>query len=114
MSLTHQFWPKLDNEACRTVNTSVACVYNSLPDYRMVSASGSIRFKDNYTVNFGIENLLDTDPPCRNSNPTLLPTPQAPFQFPQTCSHIGGGAGGDAATYDPLGRRYYISMNFEF
>ena len=70
MSLTHQFWPKLDNEACRTVNTSVACIYNSLPSYDLVSASGNIRFKDNYTLSFGIENLLDTDPPCINANPT--------------------------------------------
>jgi outer membrane receptor protein involved in Fe transport len=116
MSLTHQFWPKLDNEACRTNNMAIACRFNSLPDYRQVSASGSIRFKDNYTVNFGIENLLDTDPPClwNNSDPTLVPTAQAPWQFAANCGHIGGGGGGDAATYDPLGRRYYVSMNFEF
>jgi hypothetical protein len=44
----------------------------------------------------------------------LTPTAALPFQFPTTCQHIGGGAGGDAATYDPLGRRYYVSMNFEF
>ncbi len=114
VSLTHQYWPKLDNEACRTNNVSVACVYNSLPSNSLLSASGNIRFKDNYTVSLGIENLLDTDPPCINSNPTLLPTAAAPFQFPTACSHIGGGAGGDAATYDPLGRRFFVSMNFEF
>ena len=114
LSMTHQFWPKLDNEACRTANVSVACVYNSLPSYDLLSLSGSLRFKERYTVNMGIENLLDTDPPCRNANPTLTPTAALPFQFPTQCSHIGGGAGGDAATYDPLGRRYYISMNFEF
>ena len=114
MSVTHQFWPKLDNEACRTNNTSVACLYNSLPSYDLLSASGNIRFRDNYTLSIGIENLLDTDPPCVNSNPTLLPTAAIPFQFPTDCTHIGGGGGGDSGTYDPLGRRFFISMNFEF
>jgi outer membrane receptor protein involved in Fe transport len=91
-------------------------VYNSLPDYMLLTAATNIRFRDNYTLSLGIENLLDTDPPCRwnNADPTLAPTPAAPFQFAQACSHIGGGAGGDAATYDPLGRRFYISMSFEF
>jgi iron complex outermembrane receptor protein len=111
MSVTHQFWPSLDNEACRTNNTSVACVYNSLPDYSLMSASGSIRFKDNYTVSFGIENLLDKDPPCNNANPTLLPTTALPWQFPTECTHV---TGNDGSTYDPLGRRYFLSMNFEF
>lgn len=111
MSLTHQFWPKLDNEACRTNNASVACLYNSLPSYDLMSAAGNIRFKENYTLSIGIENLLDTDPPCNNSDPTLVPTAAQPFQFPRTCSHV---TGPDTATYDPLGRRFFISMNFEF
>jgi outer membrane receptor protein involved in Fe transport len=114
MSVTHQFWPSLDNEACRTNNTSVACVYNSLPDYNLWSASAFVRFRDNYQLTFGIENLFDKDPPCINSNPTTLPTPALPFQFPTSCSHLGGGGGDNASTYDPLGRRYYISLNFEF
>jgi outer membrane receptor protein involved in Fe transport len=111
MSLTHQYWPKLDNEACRTNNTSVACVYNSLPSYGLLSASGNIRLKDNYTLSLGIENLLDTDPPCINQNPTTTPTAALPFQFATDCTHV---TGGDGATYDPLGRRFFISMNVEF
>jgi outer membrane receptor protein involved in Fe transport len=123
MSLTHQFWPKLDNEACRTNNVSVACMYNSLPSYDLLSASANLRFKDNYTLSLGIENLLDTDPPCLNQDPTLFAAPftapgvvpaRNPFQFPTECTHIGGGGGGDSGTYDPLGRRFFISMNFEF
>jgi iron complex outermembrane recepter protein len=109
VSLQHQFWPKLDNQACRTNNTSVACLYNSLPSYDLLSAAGSIRFKDNYTVNIGIDNLLDTDPPCTNSNPTTTPTSALPFQFPTDCTRVN-----DGSTYDPLGRRFFVSMNFEF
>jgi outer membrane receptor protein involved in Fe transport len=109
LAMTHQYWPTLDNEACRTNNTAVACVYNSLPDYRLVSLSGNLRFQERYTLSIGIENLLDTDPPCLNQNPTLLPTAQNPFQFPTDCTRTG-----DGSTYDPLGRRFFISMNFEF
>jgi hypothetical protein len=36
-----------------------------------------------------------------------------PFATPDT--HIGGGlGGGSGATYDPLGRRYFISMTMSF
>jgi outer membrane receptor protein involved in Fe transport len=107
--MTHQYWPKLDNEACRTNNVSVACVYNSLPSYDLLSLSGNIRFQDKYSVNIGIENLLDTDPPCLNSNPTTTPTAALPFQFATECTHTG-----DGSTYDPLGRQFYISMTMDF
>jgi outer membrane receptor protein involved in Fe transport len=109
MSFNHQYWPRLDNEACRTNNAAVACLYNSLPTYDLFSASGNIRFQDRYTLSIGIENLLDTDPPCLNQNPTLTPTAQNPFQFPTDCTRTG-----DGSTYDPLGRRFFVSMNFEF
>jgi outer membrane receptor for ferrienterochelin and colicin len=109
VSMTHQYWPTLDNESCRNSNVAVSCIYNSLPDYRLVSLSGNVRFQERYTLSMGIENVLDTDPPCLNQNPTLLPTAQNPFQFPTDCTRTG-----DGSTYDPLGRRFFISMNFEF
>jgi hypothetical protein len=56
-----------------------------------------------------VENLLDEEPPCNNSDPTLLPTLAAPFQFPRACSHVT-----DGATYDPLGRTYFVSMTMDF
>jgi hypothetical protein len=60
-------------------------------------------------VSFGIENLLDEEPPCLNANPGAAP-------FPTQCSHVGStfGNAGDTATYDPLGRRFFLSMNMEF
>jgi outer membrane receptor protein involved in Fe transport len=85
-------------------------VYNSLPDYQLFSAAANLRFADRYTVSIGIENLLDEEPPCINANPAAAP-------FPTECTHVGAGAfgpAGDASTYEPLGRRYYISMNMEF
>ena len=112
LSVTHQYWPELDNNACRTNAASVACVYNSLPAYGLVSLSGNIRFNDKYTVSMGLENLLDKDPPCLNANPTTTPgsgTPPNAFAFATDCTHTG-----DGSTYDPLGRTYFISMTMDF
>jgi outer membrane receptor protein involved in Fe transport len=109
VNFTHQFWPGLDNLACRTNINSQGCVYNSLPDYQLFSASANIRFADRYRVSIGIENLLDEEPPCVNANPGATP-------FPTQCTHVGStfGNAGDTSTYEPLGRRYFISMNMEF
>jgi outer membrane receptor protein involved in Fe transport len=102
LNVTHQFWPATPNLACRTNVNSQACVYNSQPDYQLFSASANLRFADRYMVSFGVENLLDEEPPCLNANPAATP-------FPLDCTRTG-----DFSTYDPLGRRYFISMNMEF
>jgi iron complex outermembrane recepter protein len=111
VQLQHQYWPALDNNACRTNPQAVACLYNSLPAYNLFSVNASIRFKDKYRVSFGLENLLDTDPPMNYgaSNPTLVPTSAAPYQFAAAPVHVT-----DGATYDPLGRTYFISMTMDF
>jgi outer membrane receptor protein involved in Fe transport len=101
LSVTHQYWPKLDNEACRTAATSQQCVYNSLPAHNLLAASGNYRF-DKYTLSVGIQNLLDEDPPCIGANPFATP-------FATDCTRTG-----DGSTYDPLGRRYFISMTMDF
>ncbi len=101
MQLRHQYWPELDNNACRTNALSQQCVYNSLPAFDLFALSGNYRF-DQYTVSFGIENLLDEEPPCVGANPTATP-------FPTDCTRTG-----DGSTYDPLGRRYFVSMSLEF
>jgi len=101
LSLRHQHWPSLDNNACREDRTSTACVYNSLPSHDLFALSGNYRF-DRYVVSLGIENLLDEDPPCINANPTSS-------RFPMACTRSG-----DGATYDPLGRRFFLSMTMDF
>jgi outer membrane receptor protein involved in Fe transport len=53
-------------------------------------------------VSLGIENLLDEDPPCVGADPTDTP-------FPTACTRTGNGA-----TYDPLGRRYFLSVTMDF
>jgi len=100
LSLRHQYWPVLDNAGCRTNTQSLGCLYNTLPAYNLFALSAGYSF-DKYTIRLGIENLLDEDPPCIGQRPNNVP-------FPLDCTHSGG------STYDPLGRRYFVSMNMEF
>ena len=100
ISLRHQYWPELDNTGCRTDVNSLGCLYNTLPAYNLFALSTGYSF-DKYTIRLGIENLLDEDPPCIGQRPANVP-------FPLDCTHSGG------STYDPLGRRYFVSMNMEF
>jgi outer membrane receptor protein involved in Fe transport len=102
INVTHQYWPELKNQACRASPDSVACVYNSLPSYGLFSVTGNYRLFERYNVSLGIENLLNEEPPCNNSNPTATP-------FPTACTRVT-----DGATYDPLGRQFYISMTMDF
>ncbi|MDX1561972.1 MAG: TonB-dependent receptor, partial [Gammaproteobacteria bacterium] len=103
ISLRHQFWPELDNVSCRTAPTSDPCIYSSDPTYDLFALTGSYSF-DRYTVRVGIENLLDTEPPCIGQRPNNTP-------FPLDCTHSAGASG---AVYDPLGRRYFVSMTMDF
>ena len=117
MQLRHQYWPSIESGSCVTAPTSNACRYG-LPagfgppgvdtDYQLFALSGNYSFTDRYTLRFGIENLFDEEPPLAGGDPNALP-------FPTPDTHIGGGlGGGSGATYDPLGRRYFISMTMEF
>src|SRR5690606_3134607 len=101
LSLRHQHWPDLQSNSCRENPTGVTCLNNSLPSHDLFALSGNYRF-DRYIVSLGIENLFDKEPPCTGANPDNPP-------FPLQCTRTGGGA-----TYDPLGRRYFLSMTMDF
>jgi outer membrane receptor protein involved in Fe transport len=117
MQLRHQYWPEIKSGACVTAPTSTACTYYlgvgfgppAVDEaYQLFALSGSYSFNDRYTLRFGIENLLDEEPPMAGGNPTTLP-------YPTPDTHIGGGlGGGSGATYDPLGRRAFLSMTMDF
>ena len=69
--------------------------------YTLWDLNGSYRWDDRYTFRAGIQNLLDKLPPRSGGNATATPFPT-----------IGGRAGG--GTYDPLGRRFFISVTADF
>jgi outer membrane receptor protein involved in Fe transport len=117
LQLRHQYWPEIQSAACVTAPASAGCTYG-LPagfgppgvdsDYQLFALTGSYMFGERYTLRYGIENLLDEEPPLAGGNPLALP-------FPQPDTHIGGGlGGGSGATYDPLGRRGFISLTMDF
>jgi outer membrane receptor protein involved in Fe transport len=104
ISLRHQYWPSIDHPDCRNAATATSnnCLNGGVQeDYSLFALTGSYSFADKYNLRVGIENLLDTDPPCVGGNPTATP-----YAIP--CTHQGG------STYDPLGRRYFVSMTMDF
>jgi outer membrane receptor protein involved in Fe transport len=64
--------------------------------YDAFDASGSFRFSDSMTLRFGIDNLLNTDPPITDR------TAYSP------------GANTNAGFYDVLGRRAYVALGMQF
>ena len=74
----------------------------------LFALNGSYQFGERYTLRAGIENLLDEEPPIVGVNPL-----QTPFANPGTHAGIGLGTA-VGSTYDPLGRRYYLSLTMDF
>jgi len=115
LSLRHQFWPSIDPAACgvplatpTSCSSALAIGGGVQESYQQLALSGSYRFGEKYTLRAGVENLLDTEPPIVGVNPT-----QVPFANPGT--HAGrGGFAATGSTYDPLGRRGFISLTMDF
>jgi iron complex outermembrane receptor protein len=116
ISIRHQFWPSVLPAACADDPTAgpTSCA-NALAtgggvreNYQLFSLSGSYRIGDKYTIRVGVDNLLDEEPPLTGAEPNALP-----FAVPAT--HAGRGLGaGIGSTYDPLGRRGFISLTMDF
>jgi outer membrane receptor protein involved in Fe transport len=103
LSLRHQYWPTIESGACVTAPQTGGCWYGGVATaYNLFGLSGNIQIGDKYTLRMGIDNLLDEDPPLNQGNPDALPFATPP-------SHVGNGA-----TYDPLGRRAFVSMTMDF
>jgi iron complex outermembrane recepter protein len=99
VSLRTQYWPSIKaGAAAINPNTTAIGVTTS---YALFALSGSYRFGDRYTFRAGIENLLDRDPPRSGGNPNATPFPV-----------VGNRAPG--STYDPLGRRGFVSISMDF
>jgi iron complex outermembrane recepter protein len=99
LSLRNQYWPSIRSGAFATnPDTNARGVRSS---YTLFALSGNYRLNDRFMLRAGIENLLDRDPPRSGGNPYAT-------AFPTTGTRAGGG------TYDPLGRRGFISMSMDF
>jgi len=107
-SLRHQYWPELEDGSCRINPLADACRYSTYPDQQLLSATFGYTFNEKYRLIVGIENLLDQDPPCVGAEPNRVP-------YAYTCEHASQ-TPGDLynATFDQLGRRYFLSMTMDF
>jgi outer membrane receptor protein involved in Fe transport len=115
LSLRHQYWPSVDPAACGTPQTTPTSCANALftgggvqEDYMLFALSGSYRFGEKYTLRLGLENLFDEEPPIVGTNPLATPFPN-----PGTAAGIGLGTA-IGSTYDPLGRRGFVSLTMDF
>jgi len=107
-SLRHQYWPELTDFSCTINATADSCLYYSYPDQHMFAATFGYRFGEKYNLTVGIENLLDEDPPCVGAEPN-----RQPYAF--TCEHASQVPGDQYnATYDVLGRRFFVGMTMDF
>ena len=87
--------------------------YGGVDDsYHLVHLSGSYSFADRYMSTFGIENLLDKEPPLMGGNPTTRPFPIAPSHA--TSIGTGGLGQGGNSVYEPLGRRAFVGLTMNF
>jgi outer membrane receptor protein involved in Fe transport len=112
-SLRHQHWPEILDASCIAAPAGTGCRYGGVQQsYQLFALSGSYAFREKYTLRFGIENLLDEEPPLRGGDPNALPFPIAPTHIGSPFAPDGGTTTG--ATYDPLGRRGFVSMTMEF
>jgi iron complex outermembrane recepter protein len=112
-TLRHQFWPSLLDATYADGLTGPPNPLGNINDsYQLFYLGGSFSFSEKYLVTFGIENLLDEDPPLVGGNPNNA-------RFPVPPSHIvtngtaNFGAGG-SAVYEPLGRRFFFGMSMNF
>jgi outer membrane receptor protein involved in Fe transport len=112
-TLRHQFWPSLlDASYAEGVTGPPNPLGNINDDYQLFYLGGSFRFNDTYNLTFGIENLLDEDPPLVGGNPNnaRFPVPPSPIVSVGTANFGAGGS----AVYEPLGRRFFVGMSMNF
>jgi outer membrane receptor protein involved in Fe transport len=74
--------------------------YTDTPSYDIFDVSGRYTFSDRYNLRFGVDNLLDKEPPVVN----LRTVAEGYTQTGVT----------NGAFYDVLGRRYYVGMTVQF
>ena len=113
ITLRDQYWPSvLDPTYAKGLIGTPNPLGSINTSYTLLYLGGSYAFHDKYTLRFGIDNLLDRDPPLAGGDPNSVP-----FPIPQT--HVistgrGGFGAGGSSVYEPLGRRYFVSMTMDF
>lgn len=74
--------------------------------YDYFALYGGYRVNENLTISGGIENLFDVLPPLSGGEPWR--EAENPNDYNRAATRAGGG------TYDPLGRRMFVNVSFNF
>lgn len=113
LTLRHQFWPSLLDATYADGAIGTPSPLGNINDsYQLFYLGGSYTFRDRYTLSFGIENLLDEDPPRVGGDPN-----NARFPIPPSHIVVGGNSGfgaGGSPIYDSLGRRAFVNLAMQF
>jgi len=94
VALGWQYYSSLKNLAAAQ---NPATTVEGTPSYNLFNLSTSYNW-ENYTVRFGVDNLLDADPEVYGANPGIDSNTDATL----------------TQYYDPLGRRFYIGVQANF
>jgi outer membrane receptor protein involved in Fe transport len=112
-TLRHQFFPSLKDATFAEGALGIPNPLGNINDsYQLFYVGGSFSFRDQYTLSFGIENLLDEEPPLVGGNPNnaRFPIPPSPIVAVGTANFGAGGS----AVYEPLGRRGFVGFSMSF
>jgi outer membrane receptor protein involved in Fe transport len=71
----------------------------------------TFKLKDNYSLRFGVNNVLDQDPPLTGAGGT---NPAGPPNFVSNCPSLGCNQNVYAQTYDALGRYFFMGVTADF
>ncbi len=102
--LRWQYYPTIDAGATATDPTSRSIGVHS--SYSSFALSGSYNYSESLTLSLGIDNLLDKLPPLQGGE--AWREAEDPNDYNRAPTRAGGG------TYDPLGRRIFVSASMAF
>lgn len=113
VTLRHQYWPSILDDTYAEGLAGALNPYGGVDDsYQLFYLGAGVTIADRYRLAFGIENLLDEEPPLTGGNPNQLPFPIAASHA--TSSGTSGLSAGGSPVYEPLGRRAFFSLTMDF
>jgi iron complex outermembrane receptor protein len=91
-------WAHLPSIRNAAASTNPTTLIQGAPAYDLFNLFSSYSFSDKYSARFGVENLLDKQPPAIGFNPNVTDASNAT----------------NAGYYDILGRRFYLGVKASF
>jgi len=97
--------------SAKALHNVVAPTDQTLGSRSYLDLLATFKIKDNYSFRFGVNNVLDQDPPLTGSGGT---NPAGPPNFVSNCPSLGCNQNVYAQTYDALGRYFFMGVTADF